>query len=938
MKNARNSQLDRFSYIHSKILKAFNQTDETFLKTNYCDRDTLFTICLPYFQSENRFEIEKKFISLYLFQIKKFTDLLKNPDMEKFIKSLNYVSENIIYEKYCKNKILMRFGDKADNFYITLSGLVSIIVPIKITMSLDVNEYNRYMALLLLYQEFEILKLVLKENKEEFNLEIPDLKFILNYLNKNPEKKKFKKRKTKKPINRSNKRNNSSQQNTKFKKKYINNFDEDKLTEEEKLERYDINRLEYFMKFNLTLDEYNKFIGMKHNINFDEKLNEIVTPETYINRLKNFEMENIKDQNLIKRYNRMKANQEKLYEKKHEVTIYEYKEIIQLETGQTFGDVTMHGGSQKRTATIISLTESHFGCLNKEVFTLVKENSEKKRKEKIHFLCHIKLFKTISIKIMSEKYINLFVFKECGLDNYIIKKDEMNENLIVIKEGTFEISFDGKIKDIFYLINYYREIYNQNNLNEKKYKLNSNLLEKIYNLNENMTKIIFLFGMDNKNNLSTTTHKLFVVNNLAIFGLREIEKKKKEQYFSLFDIKCKSIEGEYALLNKKIFYKQLYSVDYKVIEETKSFLKYFVENTINRLINIIYSKVWNLLTKDEFKVYKIISEEYGEKNIKNEENLINDVGLDFNYIKKNNLTKIEYIINKLLNKYSENDLDYKTGNTNMFNDVGNEEKLFVKKKNVLKLDGEKYDTNKFISLISDAKNKSKINFTKLKNNFKSIINKNKIKIFNDLQIIKKLRLNFNDESPLTFINNPNKSINKNKSTNASFINYKKMNLQKNNFIEKKINIRLRKCSSSYLNNRFTKPDLFLVKNKISNLSSKKINLSSSYSNNNNKPYGPITHINLSFIKDESNNGHDSFSLLKNEGKNIIHILQKKIWSNSVKNTNNTNGSYFDSTQISKESYVNKRKLYILKNTRSAFTRNKNFVLCKAVKKMEEKMV
>ena len=167
------------------------------------------------------------------------------------------------------------------------------------------------------------------------------------------------------------------------------------------------------MKFNLTLDEYNKFIGMKHNINFDEKLNEIVTPETYINRLKNFEMENIKDQNLIKRYNRMKANQEKLYEKKHEVTIYEYKEIIQLETGQTFGDVTMHGGSQKRTATIISLTESHFGCLNKEVFTLVKENSEKKRKEKILFLCHIKLFKTISIKIMSEKYINLFVFKEC---------------------------------------------------------------------------------------------------------------------------------------------------------------------------------------------------------------------------------------------------------------------------------------------------------------------------------------------------------------------------------------------------------------------------------------------------------------------------------------------------------------------------------------------
>ena len=93
----------------------------------------------------------------------------------------------------------MRYGDKADNFYITLSGLVSIIIPIKIPTLLNLNEYNRYIALLLLYKEFELVRLSIKDNKSEFSLDIPDLKFIFQYLNKNKEEK-IKIRKKKKKI------------------------------------------------------------------------------------------------------------------------------------------------------------------------------------------------------------------------------------------------------------------------------------------------------------------------------------------------------------------------------------------------------------------------------------------------------------------------------------------------------------------------------------------------------------------------------------------------------------------------------------------------------------------------------------------------------------------------------------------------------------------
>lgn len=194
-KNKKN-QLDRYSAIRSKIINSINLSDETFFKKYYCDRETLFYVCLPYFESPIRKKQEKKFISLYLYHIKKFMVLLKSPSVEKFNQSLNYVAENLIYENACKNKLIMRYGDKADNFYITLSGLVSILIPIKTSMLLNLNEYNRYIALLILYEEMELLRLSIKDNKSEISLDIPDLKFIFHYLNKNKEQKiKIRKRK-----------------------------------------------------------------------------------------------------------------------------------------------------------------------------------------------------------------------------------------------------------------------------------------------------------------------------------------------------------------------------------------------------------------------------------------------------------------------------------------------------------------------------------------------------------------------------------------------------------------------------------------------------------------------------------------------------------------------------------------------------------------------
>ena len=978
MKNAgeviKKNQLDRNLLVHSKILESFNLSREFFLKKYYCDRETLFQICLPYIKSPNRNEEINKFICLYLFHIKKFILLLKNPNFDKFYKDLNYIAENLIYAKYNKNQLIMKYGDKSDNFYITLSGTVTIIIPIKITPTLNLNEFSRYYALLLLYQEFEIIRLLLKENKSELFIDLPEIKFVYKYLNK------YKKRK----INISKK--SSFKLSQKSLRSFCNNFDEDDSIIEEEKEKNIFNKIEKFMMNYLTLEEYKKFIKMRNNIDFDEKNNEIIEPEKYTKRIKNYKMEDIKDINLIKRLLRFEKAPNNRNKKKHQVIIYEYREITKLETGSTFGEVTMSGGASKRTATIITISECHFGCLNKKVFTIVKVNSEKKRKEKINFLCNVQLFKTISVKTMTERYLNLFAFKESILNEYIIKRGELNENIIMIKSGTFEINFNGKINDIFYLINYYKDNYNSNFTKNdfRKIKFDENLLKKIYKLNVNKNKIISLFSSEGSNKgYNNNLHKLFVINNLAIFGIKETEQKniknnKKEneieEYYSFLDIKCTSIEGEYALLDKKFFYKQIYGTDFKIKEETNNFAKKFAENTIKRLINVLYCKMWNLLTKNDMKIYKYIKmANVQEEEQKEGNDLIFDVGLELDLIKENKLSKIEYVIDKILCKYDENSFDFKYQNLDIFKYKENET-MKNPEKNKLKLEEEKCYKKNIISLINNLhlkhKNKNHIRLNK----FRYIIEGEKSKLSFFKKINNNNKLNLSHEYITNYFNNNDSHININENISNISINYNKRSpmsprsLIKNNIsTPKTAKIKLRRSSSTYFQSDRMQKRIKFLNSRASDLfrrnssftptqySSRKRNDLKKIFKKTNSSYATIhnaqiSKIDLSFVRNESTSEQDLF--LSNRYKtnkkrgNIFISIKKKIEkgngikgiSNSAKNSKNLKKSFFEPMNISKDSYIYKRKVYVLKNTRNFFTRYKSLVLSKKVKKMVDKIV
>ena len=78
------------------------------------------------------------------------------------------------YERYEKNQIICKYGDKGRKAYIVLQGKMDILIKQNRKMRIIEHDYINYIAALLRYQEYGLLSLVLKENYEEYPLEIID--------------------------------------------------------------------------------------------------------------------------------------------------------------------------------------------------------------------------------------------------------------------------------------------------------------------------------------------------------------------------------------------------------------------------------------------------------------------------------------------------------------------------------------------------------------------------------------------------------------------------------------------------------------------------------------------------------------------------------------------------------------------------------------------
>ena len=934
--NDSNSSKEQYENIKQDIIINSKQLEmDSFFKKKYGDRETLFYVALPSFKKLLKDDIDKKLISLYLSQMKKFIQLLqkvslsnnnntnindKDGNSDEFYELINNVSAHMLYHYFPANRVLMRYGDEGENFYILLNGTVTIIVARKKAINLSLNEYFRYIALLILYKEQQILKQVVKENKNTNYIEIPGINYFFVISNEpNPLILIRDIYLLKYNIKNDTKNNSSKLNNSKSKESFLSEKSKKKLEKrrtksschEKKVNYFkelesEFIKVEEFLNIYLTEEElrfyYASLLDEKYDI-FEIDDNYDITPEKYVQRIQNyfFDINNFKKKkipNMKEKINDIMTNETKTTK----IILYEYNILLELNSGDMFGEAALSAPSLKRNATIMTVTDCHFGCLNRKIYQKhIQKATETNKKNIINYICSTGIFNGFPKEIMNKKFFSVFVFKKNKKNDYIIKQNESNSNIVLIKEGVYEIILNGNMFDIYNLINnYYKKLYS---IDKKNIEHDEEMNKKISKIKEQKGRIEKIFGNEMYKN---EEHKILLIDSPSTFGLREFEEKItirhnagniSYQYLSYYDVKCNSLKGEYILIDKNTFYKQIYGTEYIVQESTNIICKQFIEKIINRLMYIRLSKIYNILLTKGFNKEKYNL--YFDKN--NSEG--NHHNLSFS-----NSNDFYKRINSLIDSCDESKFSSNNFEDYIFNYFENKKVQNLKEKREFKNRKERFkqneikksfikehsDYNYYTNTNSNAKNFSMTRISSAINNSKLNLCLNKDKD----------KFHLSKKQKLILI-----PVIKNKRNYN--LKYKKKTISYSpNTLAKKVNIHRKKFPKD--------KDESLNENSITNKMSHKIN----------KYF-----FQESFISMEKNDLlNDKLRIDHEDNKNLsIHninpkfkIIGGKHCLSMPKMILNKSRSVYEIKAQNHENFIKNRSNYIINITRSFFTKKKDF--------------
>ena len=920
--------------------------DDTLNNKANLDKEELFKVSLPSFLKTAKQKDSKDIaiISLYLVQMKKFIKLF-GEDFTSikdtfYLDQLKRISSTIMYDKFNRNRIVVKFGDEGKKFFLILKGEVQVILPTKKNVMMQQKEFKRYLLLLYIYKEYEMLKLVIKDNKLNQKNTIFNVNYFIfpedNFNNTNNNSHNNDTSKNNK-IDEENKNDNNITygiKDFKFgfnkisgKKSFIinndDNYDKNELKEVQKTKI-----LKKLMNYYLTDDERAYYERTK-NINLLEVDDDIrVTPTDYINRIVDYS-------NLSINYN-FQDNDPDSYlfindDETNNFFIYEYKRLIELQTGDIFGDLALTGNNMKRTATIISMDECHFACLTRELYsTFIEKGNERVRNNKINYLLSINILKSFPRFILEKKLFNHFGFKNFIKDKYLLKSNEISNDIIFLKDGIFEVSFIGKLGDLTNLINlFYKEYIMLANKTERE-ELDENVVNNIKLMENQKHKIESIFQRYINEEFS---YILFLVNAPSIFGFRETELRKakiimneqkniKEKiyvYHSNICVKCHSSKGEYIYIDKHIFYKHIYGTDSMVQEETKTYILDFLRKVMKRLLNIRYIKLWNLFLSIGFD--KNLNSNINIEKMQYNEDIYNTVNNMIRVLKEGQLYSNE--ISKYMSNYFEN-----------------AKKINRNQKQLIKVVNQDYKSEKFKKIIESNQNKN------IKKEKGVEYNTNRIRIINHTNLQNIINQNYN--SSLTKKENQKNSQTKKIIRDKILHNKENINksLSELNFKNIKINKtkKVRSCSAGTWTNTNPNNRRAIIKAKfgknvniknwyvlkesrrISSMRRQTSVLSTANSNMNRRSrLNNSPTYRMEDISKGETNKYNEFSLLKlryniskNDFKNFYFSAKRPTTSKNLYYQN-----YLNYSKKSKEKYTRERIKYIIKNTRILFTKTKN---------------
>lgn len=503
-------------------------------------------ICIHCLTKQTRSLNDIQLINGFLFFMKEFVTLIKKQDESHLNDYLQLIAMYMGYEKLECNRILCKFGDKGKKAYIVLQGKIDILIKQVHKIRITEMDYFGYIASLLKYQEYGLLSLVLKENFEEFPIEI-----IGNEKNENEDK--------------TNKESNDTGQNNQNNNINSNNefvWKPQKVPNKDKLIQFTARQL-------IQMIDPHFYELPKHK---EKELINNVSSEDYISRINSY-TEITEENEFHPKYRGQRILN---------VVTYRYVKILTKGEGSLIGEIALSDPLALRSASMISSSECHLGTINKHSYSLsLKSCAEKQRRQNIIFIQSFHIFSDIPLFILGKRYFNNFIVLKKEKGCLLMEEKKISEFVFLLKDGEYEVSLNGSLKD----------------LHEMKYiiseKLCQNQVQRNAQIARKQKELMYFENLIRDNpqfEKEFYTKRRVVIGDVTSPDIIGLSDYTDRDGCSLFAVECKSAKSEMFQLSLH-FYVEMKRNDKTIKDNEVVILKQRFEKMINRVNLIMKSKV-----------------------------------------------------------------------------------------------------------------------------------------------------------------------------------------------------------------------------------------------------------------------------------------------------------------------------------------------------------
>ena len=558
---------------------------------------TISLLTKPKFERTN---IDVHIISGYFVYLSEFQNMIKRYYKDKAKDILKQIADVMNYVKCEPNELIIRNGDEGKLYYLILNGSVDVFVKKRYHESLTLNDYYRYIAFLIGYNEIELVNEVINTNKDIIPIEISDSN---GYGKVTSDTK-------------------SSSQIT-----------------------YTQVTLDEIFR-TLTIDEWNELNSLGHVLintrngkvkplnEWYDYNNPIRTgSSTLITRFKHKKV-NITSDEYLHRFTKykIKSFSNNTHEEQHlflhklkdisslqsstlfPLTLYCYIKKTRLITGQCFGEFALNDPYCRRTATIISNTTCHLATFTRSNYiNLIKEAADRSRKLYMLFILSLQVFKGLSLSVLQKKYFTNFIIHKIEKNSFAIRENEHMQYIYLFKQGTYEHTINTSLFNIADIIN---TLFDKvKSLMNNSIISNSSIYDKIKGNVAILSEDIIQMKQENDtiNGIATDVpllrkfyydkivFKIYTSDTHELLGFDDLCLKNNE---SIFSVKCVSTIGEYLVLSKRI-YNDMSENNIDILKSEKEYCYTKMNKTIKRLLDIRRSKIQTFI--DQYKINNILN-------------------------------------------------------------------------------------------------------------------------------------------------------------------------------------------------------------------------------------------------------------------------------------------------------------------------------------------